>query len=87
MTRTQETIAAAGLLLTLAAACHGLNDADRAELARDGVLIGVCKSMASDCGEDAGAPDKKAPQCWKVFDECLADAGITITHTTKDGGR
>lgn len=86
MSRTHETLACAGLLLTLAAACHGLNDADRADLARDGVMIGVCKSMASDCGEDAGAPAKPAPQCWAVFDACLADAGITITHA-KDGGR
>lgn len=84
--RASETIGAAGLLLTLAVACHGLNDADRAELARDGVMIGVCKSMASDCGEDAGAPAKPAPQCWALFDACLADAGITITHA-KDGGR
>lgn len=81
-------VLAYGLLAAacLIGACHGLNDADRADLARDGVLIGVCKSLASDCGEDAGAPGKKAPQCWKVFDDCLADAGITVTHA-KDGGQ
>lgn len=74
----------------LAAACLigacGLTENDRAQLAREGVLIGVCKAQASECGRQAGAPEKRAPQCWDVFDACLLDAGITITHA-KDAGR
>ena len=83
--RARETFAAAGILMTIAIAC-GLSHEDRAQLAREGVLIGVCKSQASECGRQAGAPEKPAPQCWDVFDACLLDAGITITHA-KDAGR
>lgn len=86
MTRIQETFAAAGILATLVACGAALSDADHVELARDGVRIGVCKSIASDCGEKAGAPAKPAPQCWAVFDACLLDAGIVVTNP-KDGGR
>lgn len=60
--------------------------AERQQIAREGVLIGVCKSEASECGKREGAPEKLAPQCWAVFDACLLDAGITVTNA-KDGGR
>lgn len=73
--------------VALEACKPALTDADQIELAREGVIYSVCKSVASDCGEDAGAPAKPAPQCWAVFDACLEDAGIKMTRTTKDGGR
>lgn len=82
-------------VLPLVASCGAaLTNADRAELATDGVRIGTCAAIADQCGDyvrsaakAAGktkdqAEEQAARECWPVFDACRDDAGIT-----RDGGK